>query len=277
MSGAARPQHTLVFVGGLHRSGTTPLARALGAHPQISAFSGTGVKEDEGQHLQDVYPSARAYGGAGRFASAAGAHLTESSPLAISANAGRLFDAWSPYWDLTRPYLVEKSPPNLIMTRFLQALFPSSKLVILVRHPLVVALSTAKWAGPQTSLSRLVEHWLLAHETFLADAAHLHDVHALKYEELVTDPERTLEDIGRFLGLSGSIPGGSLQPGRSNTYRDQWQSLAQSRRPWRCRSVRQLRSRFAARVAAFGYDLDDFDAAQPFPRPAAVPGAASPS
>ena len=57
-----------VFVGGLHRSGTTPLARVLGAHPEISGLSGTGVSEDEGQHLQDVYPRIRAHGGMGRFA-----------------------------------------------------------------------------------------------------------------------------------------------------------------------------------------------------------------
>jgi len=55
--------HRLVFVGGLHRSGTTPLTRCLAAHSQISGFEGTGVEEDEGQHLQTVYPPARAHGG----------------------------------------------------------------------------------------------------------------------------------------------------------------------------------------------------------------------
>src|SRR5262245_57774566 len=85
----------LVVVAGLHRSGTTPLARLLSAHPEVSGFADTGVKEDEGQHLQDVYPSARQYGGAGRFGMDPRSHLTESSPLVTPENAQRLLGQWA--------------------------------------------------------------------------------------------------------------------------------------------------------------------------------------
>ena len=67
----------LVFVGGLHRSGTTLFAKLLTGHPDVSGLSNTGVWEDEGQHLQDVYPPAAEFGGLGRFAFADGAHMTE--------------------------------------------------------------------------------------------------------------------------------------------------------------------------------------------------------
>ena len=39
--------HKPVFLAGLHRSGTTLLARLLASHPEVSGFSGTGVPADE--------------------------------------------------------------------------------------------------------------------------------------------------------------------------------------------------------------------------------------
>ena len=75
-------EHTFVFVGGLHRSGTTLLAPLPGRAPaMVSGFSGTGAREDEGQHLQTVYRPGRAHGGPGRFGFDPEAHLTETSPL----------------------------------------------------------------------------------------------------------------------------------------------------------------------------------------------------
>ena len=219
----------LVFVAGLHRSGTTPLARLLATHPEISGFVETGVKEDEGQHLQDVYPSARQYGGAGRFAFDERSHLTERSPLATVENAQRMLDQWAGHWDLDRRLLLEKSPPNLVMTRFLQQLYPEARFVVVVRHPVVVALSTQKWAGPLAGLPPLLEHWVRAHETFLADAAKLRNVHVVRYEQLVSDPTGTLAGVAEFLGLCEPIAADSLDGSRSDRYRTAWGELTGSK------------------------------------------------
>ena len=254
----------LLFVGGLHRSGTTPLARALAAHPEISGLTGTGVREDEGQHLQSVYPKAKVYGGSGRFAFDPRAHLTEQNGLAGPASAAALREAWDPYWDLSRRYLLEKSPPNLIMGRFLQATFPQAPLIVVIRHPVVVALSTKKWRrafslDPRKfeSIHGLVEHWLAAHQLFLQDLPHLRPVHVLYYEDLVADPERELAAIQSFLGLGSAIPSGSITVGASRPYEQTWDAWASTWwRPghWQRRMVE---TRLAAAVAAFGYDVGD--------------------
>ena len=160
----------LVFVGGLHRSGTTPFARVLGDHPEVSGLTDTGVREDEGQHLQQVYAKAKVHGGSGRFVYAPVAHLTEDSPLIGPDNARKIVDAWTPFWDLEARLLVEKSPPNIIMGRFLQAMYPGSAFIVVVRHPVTVALSNKKWRkfvsrNPRKfqTLTGMVDHWLTAH------------------------------------------------------------------------------------------------------------------
>src|SRR5207237_8248938 len=97
--------HRFVFLAGLHRSGTTLLARLLAAHPEISGFSGTGAPADEGQHLQSVYPAAKEYGGPGRFGFASESHLTAASPLAPAESARTLLEEWPPRGDLALPLL----------------------------------------------------------------------------------------------------------------------------------------------------------------------------
>jgi hypothetical protein len=265
--------HKLVFVGGLHRSGTTPLARVLAEHPDVSGFGATrptGVTEDEGQHLQDLYPAARAYGGAGRFALDPRSHLTESSPLVSQAGADRLLGQWAPYWDLEREVLVEKSPPNLVMTRFLQALYPDAYFVIIVRHPVVVALSTEKWLHAKT-LRTPMANWFAAHDAFAADAPRLSRVHVVKYESLVRDPAAELGAIGAFLGLAGPVPTESWQGGRSDAYTRRWQELGAGAQPWQLGRQRQRRLRsslvrtYAQRAADYGYDLEDLDEVHPWP------------
>jgi hypothetical protein len=256
--------HRMVFVGGLHRSGTTPLARCLAAHPLVSGFSGTGAREDEGQHLQSVYPPVRTFGGAGRFAFAPAAHLTERSPLARGDAGTRLYHQWREHWDLSRPVLVEKSPPNLIMTRFLQSLFPDARFVIVVRHPVVVTLSTRKWAR-RVPLGRLAEHWFRAHDLFAMDAPHLHQVHVVKYEDLVRRPQETLAGVSRFLRLDEPAPADSLQAHRSSQYERQWLSWASSRRPWLSGRHRWLCRRFEDRARLYGYSMRDLAVTEPFP------------
>ena len=244
--------HRFVFLAGLHRSGTTLLARLLAAHPEVSGFSDTGAPADEGQHLQSVYPSDHEYGRPGRFGFAPEMHLTESSPLVSEQSATALFEEWSPHWDLSRPLLLEKSPPNLLKTRFLQALYPASSFVVIVRHPIPVSIPTAKWRGTRR-YDRMFEHWLRCHALFEADREHLARVHVLQYEELVRDPAGVLREVFDFLELEPIPPSEPVDAGANEKYFGRWREL---KRDLRMRAYLDLVSlRYERRVRRYGYSL----------------------
>ncbi len=242
--------HRFVFLAGLHRSGTTLLARLLAAHQEISGFSGTDAAADEGQHLQTVYPAATVWGGPGRFGFAPEAHFTEVQ--ASEEKARKLFEEWSPHWDLARPVLVEKSPPNLLKTRFLQALFPGSAFVVVLRHPIAVSLATAKFR-PTRRYHKLVEHWLRCHEIFAADRPLLERVHVIRYEDLVREPEPVLRGVFEFLELDPIPPSEPVEAGADERYFAQWRGL---KRDPRMRAYLDLGSlRFERRSRHFDYSL----------------------
>jgi hypothetical protein len=243
-----------VFIGGLHRSGTTPLARWMGQHPEVSSFSDTGVHADEGQHLQDVYPSARRFGGPGRFALRPGSYLTENSDLVSEESRRRLWSAWAPHWDLSRPVLLEKSPPNLVRTRFLEALFPRSRFVIVIRHPLAVAYATRKWVRGMR-LRTLLRHWVVAHERCLEDAASVERLAFVHYETLITDPVGTMAEVFRFIGVTPFAGEFEVRSGLNQAYVARW--TAGPLRALRAHGHRLLQRSFEAGFRRWGYSLED--------------------
>jgi hypothetical protein len=249
-----------IFLAGLHRSGTSLLHEIMREHPEISGFSDTGVPEDEGQHLQSVYEPAKVFGGPGRFAFDERAYMDESHPLATPESADKIFAEWRQHYDLSRPYLIEKSPPNIVRTRFIQKLYPSSTFIAILRHPLAVCYATKKWS--KTSIASLLDHTLLAYEVFRKDMPALERVYVLRYEELVLEPQKTLDDIFSYLGLAPIKLNRPVRADLNRKYFAKWE--ADQKRLFRF-DLRKLPERFEERAKAFGYSLVDAERLSPLP------------
>jgi glycosyltransferase involved in cell wall biosynthesis len=216
-----------VFVCGMPRSGTTILAKEIARFTNCTGFENTGVMMDEGQYLQDVYPTEWACGGAGRFGFSPQAHLTEDSPLLTPTNIARLHQGWEPYWDRHKTIRVEKTPGNLLKTRFLQAGFPNACFVVVKRHPVAVGLAVQKWS--LTPLHELFAHWLHCHEIFDEDKKRLEHVYELSYEDYLKDPKRYVEEIASFIGteFSGSLVA-DVEDIHNEEYFDRWARMLES-------------------------------------------------
>jgi hypothetical protein len=176
------------------------LARNLGKLENCTGFRNTGVVEDEGQYLQDVYPTNNELGGTGWYGFNPRAHLTEVSDLLTPQNVTKIRKSWHQYWDENKSISLEKTPSNLLMTRFLQAAFPQSYFIVVRRHPIAVSMANQRWKKSTASLHVGFEHWLRCYGLFEGDKKHLKHVYELKYEDYIENPARYHQEIATFVG-----------------------------------------------------------------------------
>ncbi len=259
-----KEEHKYLFVGGLHRSGTSALYQLLGSDGRISTFQNTGVIEDEGQFLQSVYPVDKFYGGVGIFGLNSAAHLTENSPMIDSAKR-QLFDEWSQYWDTTKPVLAEKTPSNLLKARFLQAIFPNSSFVFITRHPVASTMATTKWTGAY--MTTLIENWVKTHETLFDDLPYLNNSLILKYEDFTVSPESYFSDFEDLLGFAPELDWSTIRAGMNDKYMARYRSgdfhlkVSNWKKPMKkIRNILEtysIEKKFEKRINRFGYSFED--------------------
>jgi hypothetical protein len=245
-----------VFVCGMHRSGTSVLFKSLRQHPKLSGFVRTGTIEDEGQHLQSAIPSDNAYGGVGRFGFSAQNHWTEESPWVTNAVREKLYYEWGQFWNLNAEVLLEKSPPNIIHTRFLQALFPNSYFILIKRHPVATSYATRMFAGKKRfrfNLYTLFKHRCLCHDIFEKDKAYLKNVYEIRYEDFVQDPDKYMDEIYQFIGINSCPSGLEIKSATNVRYFDEWRKL--SDRKMLKLYVKQLKRVFEEKIKRHGYQL----------------------
>ena len=195
----AMTDKNFIFVGGLHRSGTSFLAHLLANSKEVSSFPETDFPENEGQYLQSLLLREEDSLGVCAFGYHPDAHMDESHALATEEKATTLYASWKPYWDMSKSFLLEKTPKNLLRTRFLQKLFPRSTFIMIMRHPLAVFLATMNW--DYTTAFSQIAHWLHCYERFLADSMYLNKVYLVRYEDLMEKPKDMLGDMMEYIGL----------------------------------------------------------------------------
>ncbi|MFG6499537.1 MULTISPECIES: sulfotransferase family protein [unclassified Sulfitobacter] len=196
-----------LFIGGLHRSGTSLVNRLANALPGAGGITGSAAPENEGVYLQGAIPHTAQSGRPMHFATNPEEHLTEAHPLNSLETKTRLAQDWAPWFAPDLQWRVEKSPVNLTRMRLMQQLFPMSQFIVVLRHPEAVAASVASWVDAPAQA--LIDHWIAAQAQMLDDLPYLHAVMVLRYEDIVADAPRALRRIARFVDLpEAALPEG---------------------------------------------------------------------
>jgi hypothetical protein len=110
---------------------------------------------------------------------------------------------WDSYWDLTKPVLLEKSPPNIIRTREILAHFKPVKFVVMVRNP--YAQSEGLIRRNNWTVKFAANFAVRCLRTQRDNANNLDDTLVLTYESLVQDPARACQDLATFMPELGAM------------------------------------------------------------------------
>lgn len=181
----------MIFVCGLHRSGTTLLEHYLYSHFEVAALRAP-VPENEGQFLQDIYKPAHHYGGPGKFSFSKKMQQDLIELTNYKDYASRLLECWSRYSVGTGKFLLEKSPSNITKIWWLRKIFPDAVFLVWTRDPRAVSGATLKWS--KTSLIELIQHWSTAYSIARDDIDSLTII--MRYEDFCISPENCVEQSG---------------------------------------------------------------------------------
>ena len=221
-SSAASAIRRRLFVVGCPRSGTTLLQSFLAAHPDVQSFPETAVFA---RLLIAPQRADRASGEESRVAAArqrAGAFLDSvarpdlAAPLARPeagsiAGFAQAFVSVLDRLTLERDRIAwaEKTPRHLLVVPEIRRLVPESRFIVIVRdgRQNVASLYEAArnhpnvwWPQGRSDVDEAITRWntFLRHAHAIRDAS---DVRIVRYERLVEETERTLEEMCAFAEL----------------------------------------------------------------------------
>ena len=144
------------------------------------------------------------------------------------------------------------------MGRFLQAMFPGSAYVVVMRHPIVVALGTRKWRKLASATGRTTRRSSRWSSTGCSRTARCSRTcrtstatapWSCGTRTWSTRPDVELARVQTLLGLESPIPSGSITS-RSGGYESEWAAMAHGN-PLERRTRRRIESRFGAEIEAF--------------------------
>lgn len=104
---------------------------------------------------------------------------------------------WRQYWDLSRPVLLEKSPPHLCRYADLDACFSPSHYLLLLRDPLAICEALYRRNGlPYAQGAARWLDWLRLH---LECREHLRNTLVVYYEDMTDAPNESFAAIARWM------------------------------------------------------------------------------
>lgn len=169
-------KHTYLFILCPPASGSTLLWRILQTSPHVSAF------RLEGQALAKEY-----------------LFTPDRWDPEKKIPWDQVKRKWQAAWDVSKPILLEKSPPHLVRARQIEEHFPDSRFIVMVRNPYAFCEGLRRRWLKKTDLGELARNWVrwAGHQS--VNRRTLACSVFFTYEDLCDRPRETCVRLIRFL------------------------------------------------------------------------------
>jgi len=147
-------------------------------------------------------------------------HLTEQT-LITNLDFYAMYRYWCIFFDQNKNVIVEKSVENIMRSRFLQKVFPNSKLVYPMRHPLFTALAVLQTNSTTVdSLDECIEDIIRVYEYLYEDFEKLDTSRVFLVPFIkITDGLYYKSSVGKSLGIDFRIaPAINMRSSGSDAY-----------------------------------------------------------
>jgi len=178
-----------VFVVGCQRSGTTLLRMMLDSHPQLCSPDESGMLLDLQRLITSRWSHLKTFG------LTINQVLEKIREFFLSFHHNYCLATGKPQW-------VDKTPSYVKILPFIEMLFPSCKIIHIIRDGRDVAASfRQKWG--LRGFFRCLHEWPECMRKGQAAGSQMRKTQYLeiRYESLVEDPRQTMQRVIRFLGL----------------------------------------------------------------------------
>jgi len=191
--GTIRQPKKWVFIVGCYNSGTTLLHNVLASLPDVAQLP------REGQYCTDQFTMPSKVG----LTRAWALHpelFTLDASATVEPDINRLQRQWcSMMSPAGADIYLEKSIPNAARIPWLDANFPNASFIAIVRNGYAVAEGIGRKAG--RPLQQAARQWTVSNEIMLRDLDSVAHAHVISYENFSEFPEKTMNELLRFLEL----------------------------------------------------------------------------
>lgn len=105
---------------------------------------------------------------------------------------------WLNYWDLEKPILLEKSPPNIIRAKSIKQVFNPAYFIIMTRNPYAHCESLMRRATKMAAVNA-AEFAIRCLKIQQSNLNELNQTLGISYELLTDNPKKTVESLCAFL------------------------------------------------------------------------------